>query len=141
VPFRPPLLDVSSERSFALIRGWISDCNENHTMCPSTAAAPLPTRVLAVSQAGEGLVRLHTSTANDDGSYAALSYCWGGPQPDQTVKSNVETYAKGIQTKHLPKTIQDAILVTWKLGIPYLWIDPRRPEGQGNRNHNDASHL
>jgi hypothetical protein len=92
-------------------------------MCPSTAAAPLPTRVLAVSQAGEGLVRLHTSTANDDGSYAALSYCWGGPQPDQTVKSNVETYAKGIQTKHLPKTIQDAILVTWKLGIPYLWID------------------
>jgi len=58
------------------------------------------------------------------GHYTALSYCWGAePQPLVTTKLNVKMMSEGILTSSLAKTIQDAITVTRKLGIRYIWID------------------
>jgi hypothetical protein len=55
--------------------------------------------------------------------YATLSYCWGG---QQDFKLNAETEASllyGLLAVKLPKTLSDAIGVTWRLHIPFLWID------------------
>jgi hypothetical protein len=55
-------------------------------------------------------------------NYVALSYCWGGTQTILTkkLKKNWET---SINKDQLPQTIQDAIFVTMRLDVEYIWID------------------
>ncbi|KAF2428840.1 HET-domain-containing protein, partial [Tothia fuscella] len=52
--------------------------------------------------------------------YAALSYCWGGPQPYMATQAVAE---KPIDFSGLGRTIQDAIVGTENLGLQYLWVD------------------
>lgn len=67
-------------------------------------------------------LRLYASKGEKD-RYAALSYCWGGPQPIVTTLASVEPHQESLVFELLPKTIQDAIITTRELGIRYLWID------------------
>jgi len=56
----------------------------------------------------------------------ALSHRWGAPQQHKqfcTLTTNLGKFAEGIAFRDLPKTFQDAITVTRRLGIQYLWID------------------
>ncbi|RTE75608.1 hypothetical protein BHE90_009959 [Fusarium euwallaceae] len=69
------------------------------------------------------IVRLQDKMAGKDGRYAALSYCWGGPQPLTATKSNLQTLISGVEVDKLPQALQDAVHVTRRLGIRYLWID------------------
>ncbi|KAM0424819.1 hypothetical protein ACHAPT_009875 [Fusarium lateritium] len=55
--------------------------------------------------------------------YATLSYCWGGPQEAETTSENVNEYEKGVPFDRLPKTTQDAVIVTRGIGLSYLWVD------------------
>ncbi|KAF2125619.1 HET-domain-containing protein, partial [Dothidotthia symphoricarpi CBS 119687] len=59
--------------------------------------------------------------------YLALSYVWGKTVYLTTTKSNVQELEKaGAFNKHaahLPRTIQDAILLTSEIGERYLWVD------------------
>ena len=57
------------------------------------------------------------------GQYAALSYCWGGPQPVVLTQSSLESMTQRIFMSRLSETIQDAIISTRKLGLRYIWID------------------
>ncbi|KAH7140792.1 heterokaryon incompatibility protein-domain-containing protein [Dactylonectria macrodidyma] len=55
--------------------------------------------------------------------YAALSYCCGGPQPLTATKHNIQNLYSGIEIHQLSQTLQDAIHVTRRLGLRYIWID------------------
>jgi hypothetical protein len=55
--------------------------------------------------------------------YATLSYCWGGDQPFKTTAENFLLMQESLDYNSLPKTIQDAIVVTRQIGLRYLWID------------------
>ncbi len=55
--------------------------------------------------------------------YVALSHCWGKAETLVLKKHLLRTMTCGIDWLQLPKTFQDAILVTWRLGFHYLWID------------------
>ncbi|PMD13533.1 HET-domain-containing protein, partial [Hyaloscypha hepaticicola] len=55
--------------------------------------------------------------------YVALSYCWGGPQPTITTSGNIGAHTEALPIHLLPKTICDAIEVTRKLGMRFLWVD------------------
>jgi hypothetical protein len=120
---RPLLLDVASEQAFDHVRGWIEDCQQHHLVCRSSERTPLPTRVLELTAAdGSGAVRVY-KTRGECERYAALSYCWGGKQSitlNQATQPQLET---ALQLELLPKTLQDAILVTMKLGMRFLWVD------------------
>ncbi|KAK3360651.1 heterokaryon incompatibility protein-domain-containing protein [Lasiosphaeria hispida] len=57
--------------------------------------------------------------------YLALSHCWG---TDNTLRCTTTRTSEAERRNHipwdrLPKTYQDAILVTRKLGFRYIWID------------------
>ncbi|PVH67961.1 HET-domain-containing protein, partial [Cadophora sp. DSE1049] len=84
-------------------------------------------------------------------NYAALSHCWGGGRmrqignlktlademalghesfavqtshkPLTTLSENLEQRMRGIPMPILPRTFQDAVIVTRGLGLRYLWID------------------
>ncbi|RII15207.1 hypothetical protein CUC08_Gglean003674 [Alternaria sp. MG1] len=83
----------------------------------------LPTRVVYVgTDDGNDPPRLYSSNGEIAG-YVALSYCWGGSQRHQTERSRIERYTHALPLEGLPKSLQDAILLTRALGIQYIWID------------------
>lgn len=57
------------------------------------------------------------------GRYTALSHCWGKMQIIRTTKATIEQMKQGIPWASLSKTFQDAITLTRKLGVDYIWID------------------
>jgi Heterokaryon incompatibility protein (HET) len=99
----------------------------------------LPSRVLDVGDSNhlyaESLRLLETkglTVANlDEGQaatpkvrYVALSYRLGiSSKMFKTIKASLKRHYEGILLEELPKTLQDAVIVTRHLGIQYLWID------------------
>jgi hypothetical protein len=57
------------------------------------------------------------------GTYAALSYCWGGPQTVTSTMATIQDRTQGVTMQSFPQTIQDAIYVTQNLGLRHIWID------------------
>lgn len=55
--------------------------------------------------------------------YVTLSYCWGGDQACKTTKSRMRSGNLSIPYGKLAQSIQDAIKVTSRLGLQYLWVD------------------
>lgn len=62
-------------------------------------------------------------TQGQQGSYAALSHCWGKKQIIVTTLSTIKDHKAHIAFGKLPKTFQDAIQITRRLGIQFIWID------------------
>ena len=80
----------------------------------------LPTRCIEV---GEHRLKL-ADTAGQRGAYITLSHRWSAETGHScTTADNLESRRRRVFLKHLPQTFQDAIIVTRRLGIPYLWID------------------
>lgn len=65
--------------------------------------------------------------------YATLSYCWGTLAYSTLQEDNLSLFLEFIPIETLPKTLRDAIDVTRKLNIGYIWIDALCII-QGNRN-------
>lgn len=99
-------------------------------MCNDTSSkgTRFPTRVIDVSldlHAGpdyENKVRL-VQGESCSGSYAALSYCWGGERDLLLTHETEQSLRQGLPSAQFPGTLRDAILVSRQLGIRYLWID------------------
>jgi hypothetical protein len=92
----------------------------------------LPTRVIDVGNDDNSYdIRLvHKSTLEMRRSYSpqtvpyiALSHCWGGNTSLLLQGSNMTDLENGIPVAILPSTFRDAVHVTRKLGVRYLWID------------------
>lgn len=112
-------------------RGMIGECLLRHSKCRHIQPTTLPRRVLDVliNEPTKG-IRLHESEFNSDeqryehGEYLALSYCWGtGRGIPQTTTKTLAAHKKSIPWSTLPKTFQDAVLLTRSRGFRYLWID------------------
>ncbi|KAF2176894.1 HET-domain-containing protein, partial [Zopfia rhizophila CBS 207.26] len=85
----------------------------------------MPTRVVDLTSHTD-VLRLKVSAKPSD-KYAALSYCWGWPQPDcpefVTTKENVTRRESGFALTDLPLTLRDAVTSARSIGFSYLWID------------------
>ena len=126
-----PLPTDRDQKAFNLYARWLEDCLKNHDECRRTitgttmdATPYLPSRVIDVGNEDDQTVKLVVSKMKR-ADYCALSHCWGPPhlQPLRTVKSNLASHLKEILLTKLPKTFQDAVEITRKLGIGYIWID------------------
>lgn len=64
-------------------------------------------------------------TMRDAPKYAALSYVWGdaGRNALNLRKSNVAELSQRIPPRRLARTVGDAIKVTRRLGLRYIWVD------------------
>ena len=70
----------------------------------------------------DGFVCLLESIGRKE-NYAALSHMWGGHQPLQLLKDNLSSFKRAIPWSKLPRTFQQAMQFTKRLGINYIWID------------------
>lgn len=101
-------------------------CNEHSDCRPSSSHVARPKRLLQISFQ-EDCPRVNLVGGEDEphARYTALSHCWGTPSSVfKTFKGTVDdNKEKGVSVSGLPKTFQDAIDITWKLGIRHIWID------------------
>lgn len=124
----PQLPKPDSELSSQISRQWLKDCDNHHSGCNFVGNSRLPTRLLHLGSEEEPILRL-LETANGisgDARYIALSHRWGDTQkhrPLRTELSNLEAFKQAIPQADVPQTFADAITVTRRLGIQYLWID------------------
>ncbi|RDW71840.1 hypothetical protein BP5796_07874 [Coleophoma crateriformis] len=145
--------EPGSSESFSRIQEWLSICEQTHTQCSSpfikveaqihteiadnsttSNVATFPSRLIDVeSDADPKSLRLWETTkvnaAGDiqrtKGRYSALSYSWGPEDSKRftTKKDTREARLKGFSLEELPTTIRDAVVLTRKLGLRYLWVD------------------
>jgi hypothetical protein len=111
-----------SEENFDIIKTWISKCSETHKECnaPQPPEVTLPTRLIWIRRHP----RLVTSDKLPGGTrYIALSHCWGLKPIFSLRKAILDDLLERIPVEKLPKTFRDAMLITMKLGIHYIWID------------------
>lgn len=123
----PVLSPAGSLPHLKILSAWLQDCDETHGCLPRSDMF-FPTRVIDVESPRSSMVHLTEDfqTQSQTGRYAALSHRWG-PQTEHgtfcTYRSNRVEFRNGIPLSRLPKTFRDAVLVTRRLGIRYLWID------------------
>ncbi|KAI0448907.1 HET-domain-containing protein [Xylaria acuta] len=114
-------IDYEGEGSFQTALEWIEKCTTHHR-CSDVAALPtLPTRVIDTAIPG-GLIRLVKGASRKE-RYACLSHCWGQEQPLMTTSHTLQSHMNEISWNCIPATFQDAINVSRKLGVRYIWID------------------
>lgn len=107
---------------------WLAECIQNHTRCNvSPAERWAPTHLLDVGILDDDLVKLvdGKDVLLSKQKYATLSHCWGkhSHQLFRTTRENVEQLRQGISCDRFPKTFRDAIKITRKFSLRYLWID------------------
>lgn len=118
------------QRILQSAKEWLLTCRNGHVGCSNSASSDKhvrPTRLIEVgSQVGERMPRLYIPSQDTrDIEYAALSYVWGGDHADftKTTASNLNDMRRQLPCNKLPKTVQDAIIITRGLGLKYLWVD------------------
>jgi hypothetical protein len=125
----PSLLDPGSKTHAKILSAWIKRCdNAQHLPVDSSF---IPTRLLVVGDEKSRRVHLLCNLEEKSVHYIALSHRWGTPDQKQpaevkspsTDKDSIDKIKEGIDDTGLPKTFQDAVIMTRKLGVKYLWID------------------
>ncbi len=109
--------------------GHQSDCqncdpqNVFHSMCRRPVGV-LPSRILDIGPPLKSqFIRLIDQTSDIVAPYIALSHCWGPNQSFTTTAENLMERKEGIDISRMPRSFQDAVLVTRLIGVRYLWID------------------
>ncbi|KAN0095725.1 Heterokaryon incompatibility protein (HET) domain containing protein, partial [Hyaloscypha variabilis] len=121
----------SLDSSWPQIQKWLKQCQHKHPKCQGSGdrVGWLPSRLISIAGGVEDDPSVHlcdSSGIAPGAVYTTLSHCWG-PDPAAvgitTTIDNIDQMKTSIPWKRLSKTFQDAIKITAKLGIQYLWID------------------
>lgn len=83
----------------------------------------LPTRLIDVGDKDDPKLRLIETPLRNDLRYLVLSCKWGPFSHFNTTSKNVASHNYRIEFEELPKTFQDAVVISRELGVQYLWID------------------
>lgn len=102
---------------------WLRTCAETHDGCQS-ASTFVPTRLVDCGEGPKPVTRLVLGKdLSPNTGYVTLSHCWGQRLPILLLKNNLASMLEEIRFDTLPKTFQDAIIVTRRLKKRYIWID------------------
>jgi hypothetical protein len=90
--------------------------------------AQLPKRVIDVANSSDPLfVHLREVAGSQDdtlGRYVCLSHRWGqSTKPMTTTTATLQSRLQGIKLRDLTQTFRNAIAITRRLGVKYIWID------------------
>ncbi|KAH6964560.1 heterokaryon incompatibility protein-domain-containing protein [Fusarium avenaceum] len=130
-PDFPPLRDIQDNTGhkdvLRLAKGWLEKCqNEDgcHVKFSATTKWWCPGRLIDVGSDTRPPRLMISGQDNINGSYAALSHCWGeNPEFLMLSCDDLDEFRKEIKITELPASFRDAIITCRHLGIPYIWID------------------
>ncbi|KAH7629591.1 HET-domain-containing protein [Sordaria sp. MPI-SDFR-AT-0083] len=125
----PSSLNTESEASLNQVLQWIENCVSNHPSCNYMVHEQLqgqyPSRFIEVGSVGSPTAKVCESAgiAFRKQRYTTLSHCWGSSVPTRLLLENHDSLLQGFALAELPKTFQEAIVVTRRLNVQFLWID------------------
>lgn len=105
-----------------LVSEWFNQCFTQHRTCKGREST-LPTRVVYV---GNDIREPYLyQTSGEEAPYSALSHCWGSAPTTHLTssKANLKDRMESIPISTLSQTFSDAVVLTRRLGIEYIWID------------------
>ncbi|KAF2996751.1 hypothetical protein E8E14_001693 [Neopestalotiopsis sp. 37M] len=119
---RPPMIDLD------WLRSWFQICDEEHQetcKLSEDQSRDFSMSLIRLVDVHHHCVRTFVNVNPAKIRYIALSYVWGGPQPLNLLKSNAEHLEceGSLLEVVIPQTISDAIEVTRKLDVGFIWID------------------
>ncbi|KAL1387418.1 heterokaryon incompatibility protein-domain-containing protein [Phyllosticta capitalensis] len=123
---RPVTTSIGGDENLRVVRGWLDECQSNHAFCRRNdhAETPLPTRLIKIVDGGAAQL---IETQGQNGRYVALSYCWGQDPGNNSMTTSDNVHLRleprSLSRKDLPGAIRDALTVTERLGIEYIWVD------------------
>ena len=110
--------DSGSEEAISLVREWMDTCISKHRRCNhQSRTLKSPSRLLDLT----GDPRM--IDAQGDETFAALSYSWGGESALMLTAMTEGQFRKKLPSNALPPTMVDAVTISKKLNVRYLWID------------------
>lgn len=121
--------NTGSDSAFKLAAYWLGQCKAEHTHCARVRSlnATLPSRVIDVGPSdGSQEPFLHETHESDVFyDYLALSHRWGIDTSHilTTTRETLAIRQAGTPLSSMSKTFQDAVLITRRFGVRYLWID------------------
>ena len=101
----------SDEMNVNMVLDWVQACMDRH----DESCTPVPTEDLEQVRFVDVEARQVVRYPGPDCEYIALSYVWGEISQDH--------YRLGETLNALPRTLEDALLFTRKLGKKYIWVD------------------
>ncbi|KAF4947848.1 hypothetical protein FSARC_13871 [Fusarium sarcochroum] len=116
---RKPLALPRSAISLNKIEDWLLKCSSLHNHLQMSAV--MPTRLLRYEERSQEVFLCDSIPSLV--KYIALSHCWGSVQPFTLKSQTIKELRAGLPMGDLPQTFQDALWLSNKLRIPYLWID------------------
>jgi hypothetical protein len=126
-----------SQECIEFVTSRLDTCN-NHDICNISKfhqsigglseVNKKPSRLLEIVNMNGGLGLILRDATNSKQKYTALSHCWGSRQEAQKIpvlnEDNLkERLSSVLSLSKLTKTFQDAVYLTNKLGLKYIWID------------------
>jgi len=120
---RPVDKDPNSRATYTKIKSWINECKTSHAKCQWSGRDEAASRLINVGLSGSTQEPHVVLTEGRVFKYLALSYCWGTKQPVVTKEKNLNDHLRSLPISMLPYTIRDAITITRRLGVEYLWVD------------------
>ncbi|KAI0113237.1 HET-domain-containing protein [Daldinia grandis] len=116
--------NTASEAACEWTKRQLSACSQYHRRCRTRDSSFLPTRLMSIAGSNDEVRLIDNSDVPHGSHYVALSHCWGLRLPEcLTTKENILDQKENVPWSTLPKSFQEAILFTRKLGIDYIWID------------------
>jgi len=121
------------------VRGWIDTCNARHSCLEDRKSSYIPPRLLDCTRPRLRLADASVLGARGSSvTYVALSHCWGRNPSQQVLRTdNIDQFHDEIDSNSLPKSFRDAIEITRKLGVSFLWIDSLCIIQKGPRHKED----
>ncbi|KAN0116743.1 HET domain containing protein [Hyaloscypha variabilis] len=105
----------------------MKECLEEHILCnqPMPGISWWPTRLLYIQNLNDNpdIKLIETKDTTPSGSYITLSHRWGTAEFIKLTKENLSELRGGFSLTDLPQIFRDAVVITLRLGISYLWID------------------
>ena len=136
---RPLNYIVDWESTLSQARDWLTACVNRyptHARCsPEWQVGRrysdfVPTRLVEVKRHIDGnlwtrIVQYDPQQQGNSGKieWACLSYCWGGDQVTKTTRANLAARRTVLSFADLPQTLKDALHVTYRLNLQFIWID------------------
>ncbi len=111
-----------SDVSVDMASSWLSDCLASHECSkPDGNGSWAPTRLVDTKATPPRLV-LSTALQHPV-QWLTLSHCWGRTKQCRLLSSNMQDFFVSLPLDELSRTFHDALTITRRLGMRYIWID------------------
>jgi hypothetical protein len=126
-------ISSDNESCLGFLEMSLKRCLHEHKTCFSSRSPNevhwVPTRLIDVlhESNSHNTIRIveqveTVASPNKGVQYVTLSHMWGKKKSLKLTESNYQDMRNGIEMSSLPQCFQDAVFVTRRLGIRYLWI-------------------